>query len=482
MVDSGSPRVLIVEDDLDWQKNIIFHCEYLRKLSAEREGSVVIVDDYQSVKERLGNDEVFDLAITDVFLKGKGNQFEWNRLARLLQKKSIPIVIVSGLLGDVDQITRMVNDFQVVGVFHKAQLDPYEFSTHIKKILSRSVNHRSYANCDIIEDMGNSPNLGDTYEDNPNSVSILHLSDLHFGQNHRFEESNDLPPKDNPTLHKVLVRSLKRDQKKPDIIVVSGDLAQSGDPAEFGHARGFLESLRDELGLGSKSVVVVPGNHDLRWNAPDRDYFGTYRDFCDLFYGSGFLREPFSYVNVFDFENRPPVAVVGLDSCVIESPKTSGVGYVGSSQIESALRELREKTEGREYFRIAVLHHHLIPVTSLRNLPDVGRGEHFSLVMDSASILSKLQHEGFNLILHGHQHQPFYARVAYGNSDNDGSLNPMAIMGMGSAGVRIENQLNYYGVIQINKRKVWEASVSWYRSEADPENTFVSDRQFSVAW
>jgi 3',5'-cyclic AMP phosphodiesterase CpdA len=236
--------------------------------------------------------------------------------------------------------------------------------------------------------------------------------------------------------------------------------------------------------IESENIVVVPGNHDVRWGVPQDERFVTYRNLYRLFYHDLPASDDyFSRVRVFQIDNKPSVAVVGLDSCVIESSESPGIGYIGASQMERALSELHEKTEGCECFKIAVLHHHLIPVTSLRDLPNSENGEHISLVADAASVLSQMQREGFNLILHGHQHQPFFSRLIYGASNGEEShLAPLAIMGMGSAGVRIENKPNYYASIEINRSSTWEASVSWYRSEADPENTFVSDRQFSVAW
>lgn len=71
--------------------------------------------------------------------------------------------------------------------------------------------------------------------------TIVHLSDLHFGQIHR------------AILDPVIgfVHELR-----PDVVAVSGDLTQRARTAEYIAARDFLRALPSPL-------IVVPGNHDV---------------------------------------------------------------------------------------------------------------------------------------------------------------------------------------------------------------------------
>ncbi len=75
---------------------------------------------------------------------------------------------------------------------------------------------------------------------------ILHTSDLHFGR---------------PAVAAQLV-SLRSCIAKlaPDAVAVSGDLTQRCTNSEFVRARAYLDDIRK-----TAPVVVIPGNHDVRW-------------------------------------------------------------------------------------------------------------------------------------------------------------------------------------------------------------------------
>jgi predicted phosphodiesterase len=95
-------------------------------------------------------------------------------------------------------------------------------------------------------------------------TSILHISDLH---------------KDTTDNYDNLWQSIKDDCekytisgiKKPEIIVVSGDLIKGGSQEEikkqYNEVAEFLEELVNFFTNGDKSrIIIVPGNHDIDWN------------------------------------------------------------------------------------------------------------------------------------------------------------------------------------------------------------------------
>lgn len=133
--------------------------------------------------------------------------------------------------------------------------------------------------------------------------SILHISDLHKGENNDFDHlfaslCNDAD-------------SYDRNIPRPEIIVVCGDLAEgaNGDNAEekivrqYDEVETFLNKLVQHFLNGDKSrIIIVPGNHDLyrgatinsmeaipdamRENAKERylggdpKYRWSWKDFC----------------------------------------------------------------------------------------------------------------------------------------------------------------------------------------------------------
>ena len=75
-------------------------------------------------------------------------------------------------------------------------------------------------------------------------MTVLHLSDLHFGKPHR------------PAVSDALLRLAQ--ELAPAVVVVSGDLTQRAKATEYRAAAAFLSRLPPTAPL-----VVVPGNHDV---------------------------------------------------------------------------------------------------------------------------------------------------------------------------------------------------------------------------
>jgi 3',5'-cyclic AMP phosphodiesterase CpdA len=81
------------------------------------------------------------------------------------------------------------------------------------------------------------------------AVRVLHLSDLHFGS-----KGGEIG---GPGLEQLIERA------EPELIVVSGDLANRGRREQIAQSAELLRSLGPE-------VVAVPGNHDLPYTFPGR--------------------------------------------------------------------------------------------------------------------------------------------------------------------------------------------------------------------
>ncbi len=77
-------------------------------------------------------------------------------------------------------------------------------------------------------------------------TKILHASDLHFGR---------------PVVAARLtnLRSCIT-ELEPDAVAISGDLTQWCSNSEFVRARAYLDDIRK-----TAPVIVIPGNHDIRW-------------------------------------------------------------------------------------------------------------------------------------------------------------------------------------------------------------------------
>jgi 3',5'-cyclic-AMP phosphodiesterase len=78
-------------------------------------------------------------------------------------------------------------------------------------------------------------------------MNVAHMSDLHWGFS---------------TAHNAfLEQRLKQlENERPDHLVISGDLSQSGHPSEFA---GLVHLLRKYSYYSAERLTVIPGNHDL---------------------------------------------------------------------------------------------------------------------------------------------------------------------------------------------------------------------------
>jgi len=99
------------------------------------------------------------------------------------------------------------------------------------------------------------------------SITILHLSDPQFGKNHRF---GNLGLTEADAQFDTLFQRpsddlafLEKDKVKPQLVVVSGDLAEWGLKKEFEDVLTLLVKLTERLNLPRRHVVIVPGNHDV---------------------------------------------------------------------------------------------------------------------------------------------------------------------------------------------------------------------------
>lgn len=308
-----------------------------------------------------------------------------------------------------------------------------------------------------------SKTYGDGSFNNPNkyTATILHLSDLHYGCDHRSYSDETRIKEDLRGLDELIKKDLDEMGIVVDGIVISGDLSCKGIPDEFNWALSEIQKLSEALRINSENISIIPGNHDVNWISEDQkilpanDAKSSYRTFYQLFFNKRPMDNDKLYHLAFLKEKN--LLILGLDSCMIESESTAGIGYIGDKQFTEAIQKIRSEYDNKNPFKIAVLHHHLLPVERISSIPS--ENENFSLVMDASGVLRNLYKENFAIILHGHQHQPYYSDlylpdIRRNNVNREARLSRMAIIGAGSMGIN-KNKLGnirryHYNIITIN--------------------------------
>ncbi len=271
---------------------------------------------------------------------------------------------------------------------------------------------------------------------------VLHLSDLHFSTKDQAIVS-----------YSQLATDLREQQVDAlDALIVSGDLVNRAAPTEYDAARVFLERLMTGFSLSAHQVALVPGNHDVSWEASEAAYHlekrarvrpapapETYID-----HGGGIieLRNEDSYRLRFQAFAALYRAIKGVDyhlayeeQATIDDLPEQGLCILGlnsawqidhhykdrasihAEALANAIERLGTWMPGE--LRIATFHH---PLNS---------GED-SRIVDSA-FMQQLAAAGFQLVLHGHVHKEGSELFRYDRNEGGRQIEVVAAGTFGAA-------------------------------------------------
>jgi predicted MPP superfamily phosphohydrolase len=301
--------------------------------------------------------------------------------------------------------------------------------------------------------------------------SLLHLSDFHFHSDKgrfRFEKPSQLLS--------IFLDSLARSQRdlQIDYLVLSGDFTWFASSYEFELAEEFISPLMKQLNVPPERTVLIPGNHDALWKAGDREptdqeRFSSYRQFYRGIKGKNAANDLSDYVASTD------LTMVALNSSSLEKKDFPGYGFVGEQQWrDSWYRVQRDPNFNKAAPRVAVLHHHLLPVTWLEPQSDENQ---YSLTLDAEYIQNTFMASGFRVVLHGHQHQPFLRAVSNpAEMDQQGIL----LAGAGSLGVGEQylgnSRRNHFQVIRLGR--LGNVEIEWYELHFSDPGRFTYTRSY----
>lgn len=216
-------------------------------------------------------------------------------------------------------------------------------------------------------------------KDNGMTATILHISDLHFGDPTAVLNRSEV--------HRVIDSLLKI--AGPDVLLVlSGDISFRGQRPGYAEAHDVLLPILDASRIPRDRVILCPGNHDIVKSSTGLSSFEAFDAW------SAELRNDKRCT--FSADSCRHVSSPEADFLVINSAHHGDTEYglVNLTQLDSVLASMGgAPAEGLP--RIAVLHHHLIPFS--------GHSDK-STTRNAYQVLTRLIRYGFSLVLHGHQH------------------------------------------------------------------------------
>ncbi|MGH3700876.1 MAG: TIR domain-containing protein [Pseudonocardiaceae bacterium] len=240
------------------------------------------------------------------------------------------------------------------------------------------------------------------------SISLLHVPGPRFGRG----LPEPLAPRDLQSRIWANVTQLTdAGAPAPDLILVTGDLMQSGRPRERDQALTFLTGLRVLLGLEPDRLLIVPGNGDVSKAAclsyfaaceareiePQQPYFPKLEHYAQLFdeLYQGLDGPLFDAAQPWTLFAVPElrVAIAGLNSTMSATHRPEDdYGWIGEEQAAWFAKRLRPFEESG-WLRVGIVRHD----------PDPGGGPVGSdpALLRDAGTLDRLLGSRLTVLLHG---------------------------------------------------------------------------------
>ena len=251
---------------------------------------------------------------------------------------------------------------------------------------------------------------------------LLHISDVHFGPPHL------------PELAEKILELAER--RRPDIVIVSGDLTQRAKPEQFRQARRFVDRF-------AAPTLVVPGNHDVPlyrfWERSLRP-FGAYK--------KHFAKE------LEPVWRDDELLVVGINTAHGWTVKEGKVRLGRLREIARLVADAPPDT-----FKVIVAHHHLTPP------PRFGTQ---TVAENAFEAIRAFSEAGIDLVLSGHQHQTY---LATSEEFYPTGGRPVLILHAGtttsSRGRGSEADKNSFNWIRVDERAILVSHYHWSNTASE---------------
>jgi len=248
-------------------------------------------------------------------------------------------------------------------------------------------------------------------------TSILQFADIHFG----------VEDKEAMEAVKTYAQSLK-----PDLVLICGDITQSGKVSEFKAAQDWIASF-------ASPKLITPGNHDTpMFGIFQRlfDPFGRYKKYIQP------LSEPF-------FADRNIMIMPYNTARGIQAKTDWSLGVVDMEELERVIGELNAVPATT--LKMIAVHHPLIYPAMSPLKKETKNG---------AEAVKRLSDANIDAVLSGHIHSPFVVERSPGETD-------ILSIGSGTLSTRRRGVPAGFNHIEVDDTSLKVTAIDWI------EGTFV---------
>jgi len=305
------------------------------------------------------------------------------------------------------------------------------------------------------------------------------MSDLHIGLAARAKDLCPVPPKvprkdykkydskSDANFRQDFVDFIASENIRANYLVLPGDITNRATPQEVALASEFILQAADALQVPHDRIVFTPGNHDVDWTVVDpTDMTGIRWDqryvpigsprfhFRNLINnGDGdILSTP--YFTAWTFDN---LLVLSYNSASHDTPTAENGAHHGLADplhLAQIRNYLTTNPHPEGQVRLFLVHHHMLDFSEpILDKPD------FSLMTNAENLLNLLHEFGFDLVIHGHKHQPRF------ETHCTQTFPHLPILCAGSFSVEIDTQWagtidNQFHIVNVNGRDGTENNIT----------------------
>ncbi|MCK4417785.1 MAG: metallophosphoesterase [Candidatus Latescibacteria bacterium] len=245
-------------------------------------------------------------------------------------------------------------------------------------------------------------------------MTLAVVSDLHIGNKARakdlcpYEESEAIEK----TYRETFLEFINQQDIRADYLLIPGDVTDGAQPDEVKLASEVISEIAKALNVPLERIVFVPGNHDVDWKAlklKDATGFRHSQRYAPLRDDQWIFEQIMSrgqnhicekpYFSLWKDGN---LLVEGYNSSWDDDPKLAlHRGSVNQKHLLILEKELSTISSSSSQVRILLVHHHPVQYSNpIPNDPD------FSIMVNAENLLGLLQKYHFDLLIHGHKHNP----------------------------------------------------------------------------